>query len=50
VVLLNAAAALWVAGQAGDLREGVAVAAGAIDSGGALRVVERLRALCRPEG
>ena len=50
VVLLNAAAALWVAGRAGDLREGVAVAAGAIDSGGALRVVERLRALCRPEG
>ena len=50
VVLLNAAAALWVAGQAGDLREGVSVAAGAIDSGGALRVVERLRALCRPEG
>ena len=50
VVLLNAAAALWVAGQAGDLREGVSEAAGAIDSGGALRVVERLRALCRPEG
>lgn len=50
VVLLNAAAALWVAGRAGDLREGVSVAAGAIDSGGALRVVERLRALCRPEG
>lgn len=46
VVLLNAAAALWVAGKAGDLREGVSLAAGAIDSGGASRLVDRLRALC----
>lgn len=50
VVLLNAAAALRVAGKAGDLREGVSLAAAAIDSGGALRLVDRLRALCRPEG
>lgn len=50
IVLMNAAAALLVAGRAGDLREGVALAAGAIDSGGSLRVVERLRAICPPEG
>ncbi len=50
VVLLNAAAALRVAGKAVDLREGVSLAAAAIDSGGALRVVDRLRVLCRPEG
>jgi anthranilate phosphoribosyltransferase len=43
VVLLNAAAALWVAGRAGDLREGVGLAARAIDSGAAARVAERLR-------
>ena len=46
VVLLNAGAALVVAGRAGDLKEGVELAAQAIDSGGALRVLERLRALC----
>ncbi len=46
VVLLNAAAALVVAGRAADLREGVAVAAGAIDSGAAGRVIERLRVIC----
>jgi anthranilate phosphoribosyltransferase len=34
-VLLNAAAALTVAGRAGDLREGVAMAAESIDSGAA---------------
>jgi len=46
VVLLNAGAALTVAGRADDLREGVEIAAQAIDSGGAQRVLERLRALC----
>ncbi len=46
VVLLNAAAALLVAGRAGDLGEGVALASRALDSGDAARVVERLRALC----
>ncbi len=33
IVLINSAAALIVAGKAGDLREGAALAAGAIDSG-----------------
>lgn len=41
-VLLNAAAALLVAGRAGDLREGAAMAAAAIDSGAARGKLERL--------
>ena len=42
IVLLNAAAALIVAGRAANLREGVAFAADTIDSGKAARVLERL--------
>jgi anthranilate phosphoribosyltransferase len=42
-VLLNAAAALIVAGEAGDLREGVAAAAASIASGAALAALECLR-------
>ncbi len=41
-VLLNAAACLVAAGRAGDLREGLAVAADAVDSGAALRRLEEL--------
>ncbi|MFP4237763.1 MAG: anthranilate phosphoribosyltransferase [Rhodosalinus sp.] len=41
-VLLNAAAALIVAGRAGDAAEGVAMAAESIDSGAALGKVEAL--------
>lgn len=44
-VLLNAAGALVVADRAGDLKAGVALAAEAIDSGAALRVVQTLRRL-----
>jgi len=43
VVLLNAAAALVVAGRAKDLREGVAQAAAAIDDGRAASVLARAR-------
>lgn len=43
VVLLNAAAALEAVGLAGDLREGVAHAADAIDSGAARKILEALR-------
>ena len=43
-VLLNAAAALVIAGRAGDLRAGVAQAAASIDSGAAR---DRLAALVR---
>ena len=43
VVLLNAAAALHVAGRAGSLIEGVALAAGTIDSGAPVALLERLR-------
>jgi anthranilate phosphoribosyltransferase len=49
VVLLNAAAALIVAGRAETLREGAALAARAIDEGAALGVLTRLRALCPPK-
>jgi anthranilate phosphoribosyltransferase len=42
LVLLNAAAALYVGGLASDLQEGAAKAAEAIDSGAAADVLERL--------
>jgi anthranilate phosphoribosyltransferase len=42
IVLLNAAAALWVAGVSADLKECAAHAAQAIDSGSARRVLQRL--------
>lgn len=45
VVLLNAAASLMVAGIAGDLKEGVALAATSIDSGNASEVLEKLIAI-----
>jgi anthranilate phosphoribosyltransferase len=47
IVLLNAAAALLVAGQANSLREGVALAAISIDSGKAMSVLEALVKLSR---
>jgi anthranilate phosphoribosyltransferase len=43
VVLLNAAAVLVAAGLAGDLKEGVAMGADAIDSGQAAATLEKLR-------
>jgi anthranilate phosphoribosyltransferase len=42
IVLLNAAAALLIADRAGDLREGVAIAAATINAGRATAVLERL--------
>ena len=42
VAVLNAAAALLLAGKAGDLREGVTLAERSIDSGAALRKLVRL--------
>lgn len=42
IVLLNAAAALIVAGKARDLRDGAAMAAASIDTGEARRALERL--------
>jgi anthranilate phosphoribosyltransferase len=42
IVLLNAAAALIVAGRAKDLREGVRLAAQSIDNGAARRALDRL--------
>jgi len=43
IVILNAAAALVAAGMAGDLKEGVALGAEAIDSGQAAVTLEKLR-------
>ena len=43
VVLLNAAAALIVAGKANDLRDGIQMAAESIDSGAALQKLHALR-------
>jgi anthranilate phosphoribosyltransferase len=43
IVLLNAAAALVVAGKAATLREGLPLAALSIDSGGAMKKLEALR-------
>ncbi len=42
-VMLNAAAALIVAGRVGELRDGVALAARTIESGAALAALERLK-------
>jgi len=43
IVLLNAAAALVVAGKAEDLRQGIALAAQTIDSGAAMNALETLK-------
>jgi anthranilate phosphoribosyltransferase len=50
VVLLNSAAALVVAGRAADLGEGLALAAHAIDSGAARKVLQDLVALTNGAG
>ncbi len=47
VVLLNAAAALVVAGRAKDLKEGAGRAAAALDAGEALRVLERVKEIAK---
>lgn len=49
-VLLNAAAALYAADHAATIREGLDQAAQAIDSGGALAVLENLAAVSREVG
>lgn len=50
IVLLNAAAALVVAGRAGDLAEGAARAGAAIDDGSAQRALARLVAITNRSG
>ena len=47
VVLLNAGAALYVAGRAGSVQEGIALAARTIDSGRALAKLHQLVDFCR---
>ncbi len=45
IVLLNSAAALWVGGKAESLRAGVKLSISAIDSGKALKTLEKLAAM-----
>jgi len=45
VVLLNAGAALFIAGAARSVQDGIAMASRAIDEGGAKRTLERLIAI-----
>ena len=47
-VLLNAAAAFYVAGMAGDFGDGVAEVRSALDAGRGREALERLRAACTP--
>ena len=46
IVVLNSAAALWVAGKAKDLKEGAALAIGSIDSGKAAQALATLQRIC----
>ena len=48
VVLLNAGAALLIAGRAPSLKEGLALAAESLDSGRARSALARLREICKP--
>jgi anthranilate phosphoribosyltransferase len=48
LVLLNAAAAIYVGGLAADLEEGVGKAAAAVDSGAAAKILDRLIAATVP--
>ncbi len=48
--LLNAAAALVVAGRAGNLREGAEVARHAVDSGAAMRTLRRVAEISQAKG
>jgi anthranilate phosphoribosyltransferase len=50
VVLLNAGAALFVAGQAETVKAGIATAAAAIDSGAAREVLKRMVAVSNRDG
>lgn len=45
IVLLNAGASLLIAGAASSVRDGIARAAGAVDSGAARQVLERMTTL-----
>lgn len=49
-VLLNAGAALYIAGKANDMQEGIALAASLIDSGAALATLEKFIALSNAQG
>lgn len=46
IVLLNAGAAIYIAGKADSIREGIRLAEESIDTGKAMEVLERLRKIC----
>ena len=46
IVVLNSAAALWVAGKARDIGEGATMAMTSIDSGAARRALDKMLAIC----
>jgi anthranilate phosphoribosyltransferase len=48
IVLLNAGAAIYVSGLAGDMQTGIAQAAHAIDSGAAMTKLQQLKVLSQP--
>ena len=49
-VLLNAGAALYIGGKADSMREGISLAAGLLDSGKAMKILDKLIEIsCRPE-
>jgi anthranilate phosphoribosyltransferase len=49
IVLLNAGAALFIAGKAGSIKEGMTQAADTLDRGAAMRVLERMAAASAAE-
>jgi anthranilate phosphoribosyltransferase len=49
VVVLNAAAALFIAGAAASIRDGIALASHALDGGGARRTLDRMVAVSTTE-
>jgi anthranilate phosphoribosyltransferase len=49
IVLLNAGAAIYIAGKAADLAQGIALATDAIDNGGARRKLQQLAAFTQQQ-
>lgn len=48
VIVYNAGTVCWLAGKAKSIKQGISLASGALDKGGALEKLERLKALSGP--
>ena len=48
MVLLNAGAALLIAGRVASVKDGIALASESLDSGRARAALARLREICKP--